>query len=60
VGSISVAPLTFVGSLFAPTKTLPGWLQAVVKVNPLTNIADALLALTLGGLTTASVLASLA
>jgi ABC transporter DrrB family efflux protein len=60
MGTIWVVPLTFVSSLFVPTQTLPGWLQAAVKVNPLTNVADALRALTLGGPTMAPVLASLA
>lgn len=60
VGTIWIVPLTFVSSLFVPTQTLPGWLQAFVKINPLTNVADALRALTLGGPTTAPVLTSLA
>ncbi|MBV9163250.1 MAG: ABC transporter permease [Pseudonocardiales bacterium] len=60
VGTIWVVPLTFLSSLFVPTQTVPGWLQAVVRANPLTNVADALRALTLGGPTTGPVLASLA
>ncbi len=60
MGAIWVLPLTFASSLFVPTQTLPGWLQAFVKINPLTNVADALRALTLGGPTTAPVLTSLA
>lgn len=60
VGSIWVVPLTFLSSVFVPTRTVPGWLQTVVKVNPLTDVADALRALTLGGPTTGPVLASLA
>lgn len=60
VGTIWVVPLTFLSSLFVPTQTVPGWLQVVVKINPLTNVADALRALTLGGPTTRPVLASLA
>lgn len=60
VGFIWVFPLTFASSAFVPTQTLPGWLQAFVKVNPVTLVADALRALTLGGPTTAPVLGSLA
>jgi oleandomycin transport system permease protein len=60
VGFIWAIPLTFGSSVFVPTQTLPGWLQAFVKINPLTNVANALRALTLGGPTTAPVLASLA
>ncbi len=59
-GTIWMVPLMFVSSLFVPTRTLPGWLQEFVKINPLSNIADALRALTLGGPTTTPVLASLA
>jgi ABC transporter DrrB family efflux protein len=60
VGTIWVVPLMFFSSLFVPTHTLPGWLQPFVKINPLSSIADALRALTLGGATTTPVLTSLA
>ncbi|MGH8903400.1 MAG: ABC transporter permease [Egibacteraceae bacterium] len=60
VGFIWVFPLTFASSVFVPTQTMPGWLQAFVKVNPLTNVADALRALALGGPTTTSLMGSLA
>jgi oleandomycin transport system permease protein len=43
-------PLTFGSSvLLANTKTMPGWLQAWVKVNPVTHLADSVRALTVGG-----------
>jgi oleandomycin transport system permease protein len=43
-------PLTFGSSvLLANTNTMPGWLQAWVKVNPVTHLADAVRALTIGG-----------
>ena len=32
-------PLTFVSNIFVDPKTMPGWLQAVVKVNPITHLA---------------------
>jgi ABC-2 type transport system permease protein/oleandomycin transport system permease protein len=35
-------PLTFTSNVFVPTKTMPGWLQAWVKVNPVTILADAI------------------
>ncbi|MGH3853473.1 MAG: ABC transporter permease [Pseudonocardiaceae bacterium] len=60
VGTIWVVPLTFLSSVFVPVQSVPGWLRVVVKANPLTNVADALRALTLGGPTTGPVLASLA
>ena len=31
-----VLPLTFGSNTFVPTDTMPGWLQAFVKVNPIT------------------------
>jgi oleandomycin transport system permease protein len=42
-------PLTFASNAFAPTATMPGWLQAWVKVNPVTILADATRALFNGG-----------
>jgi len=34
-------PLTFLSSAFVPTETMPGWLQAFVKINPVTHIIKA-------------------
>ena len=31
-----------VRNIFVPTTSMPGWLQAWVNVNPVTNLADAL------------------
>jgi oleandomycin transport system permease protein len=42
-------PLTFASNAFAPTSTMPGWLQAWVKVNPVTILADAVRGLFNGG-----------
>ncbi|MGI8333534.1 ABC transporter permease [Actinomadura scrupuli] len=43
-------PLTFGSSVFiADTHTMPGWLQAWVKINPVTHLADSVRALTVGG-----------
>ena len=36
-----IFPLTFGGSVFVPTAQLPGWPQAWVKVNPVTQVSDA-------------------
>lgn len=60
VGFIWVFPLTFLSSAFAPTQTMPGWLQAFVKVNPVTFTVDALRALSSGAPATTLVLQSLA
>ena len=34
-------PLTFVSNIFVDPATMPGWLQAVVEVNPVTHLTDA-------------------
>jgi oleandomycin transport system permease protein len=50
IAFIWTMPLTFGSSvLLANTASMPGWLQAWVKVNPVTHLADAVRALTLGG-----------
>lgn len=55
-----IFPLTFGSNVFVPTAQLPGWLQAWVKVNPVTQVSDAarglLLDLPLGRTLTTSLL----
>jgi ABC-2 type transport system permease protein len=34
-------PLTFLSNAFVPVTTLPGWLQAFVKVNPVSQLVSA-------------------
>ena len=34
-------PLTFASNVFVETDTMPGWVQAFVKVNPITHLTDA-------------------
>jgi ABC transporter DrrB family efflux protein len=48
-GFLLILPLTFASSVFAPPQTMPGWLQAFAKVNPITEFADATRGLMLGG-----------
>ena len=48
-GFIVMFPLTFGSNVFVATKTLPGWLQAWVKVNPVTALSAATRGLVLGG-----------
>jgi ABC transporter DrrB family efflux protein len=48
-GFLLVMPLGFASSVFAPVSTMPGWLQAFVKVNPVTVVADAARGLMIGG-----------
>jgi oleandomycin transport system permease protein len=42
-------PLVFGSSLLVPTATMPGWLQAFVKVNPITDLSQAERGLFTGG-----------
>ncbi len=44
-----ILPLSFASSTFASPTTMPGWLQAFVKVNPISHLAGATRALMLGG-----------
>jgi len=64
-----IFPLTFASSAFVPVRSMPGWLQAWAKVNPVSITVDALRSLSLGqplahqvvgGSTTVHVLESLA
>ena len=48
-GFIGMFPLVFGSNLFAPTATMPGWLQAFVKVNPVTDLTNAERGLFTGG-----------
>jgi ABC transporter DrrB family efflux protein len=48
-GFVWVFPLVFASSLFVPIETMPGWLQAFAKVNPVTTVVDTVRALCLGG-----------
>lgn len=65
VGFLAMFPLMFASSAYVPISGLPGWLQAVAKVNPLTFAVDAARSLALaqpvtgvvGALVTSAVLA---
>ena len=48
---IPVLPLVFTSSAFAPVSRLPGWMQAVAKVNPVTAAIDTARGLALGDAT---------
>jgi oleandomycin transport system permease protein len=45
--------------MLVPTSTLPGWLQAWVKLNPVTDVMDAARGLMTGGATGGPVLHTL-
>jgi oleandomycin transport system permease protein len=44
-----VFPLSFGSNVFVQSGTLPGWLQAFVKVNPITHLVGTVRGLTIGG-----------
>jgi ABC transporter DrrB family efflux protein len=44
-----VFPLVFASSTYVPIESMPGWLQAFAKVNPVTPMVDTTRALFLGG-----------
>jgi ABC transporter DrrB family efflux protein len=51
-GLFPIIILFFTSSALVPVATMPGWLQAFAKANPITVITGALRALCLGGPTT--------
>jgi oleandomycin transport system permease protein len=44
-----IFPLAFGSNVFVQTETLPGWLQAFVKVNPISHLVGAVRGLMIGG-----------
>jgi oleandomycin transport system permease protein len=58
-GFVLIFPITFASNAFAPTGSMPGWLQAWVKVNPVTVLADAVRGLLSGGAVAGPVVESL-
>ncbi|WP_405017112.1 ABC transporter permease [Kitasatospora sp. NBC_00070] len=56
VSMMVIMPLQFGSSIFAPTGTMPGWLQTFTNYNPLSALADACRSLINGGALTHSVL----
>src|SRR5262249_44688882 len=54
-GLFPIIILTFTSSTLVPVDTMPGWLQAFAKINPITVIVGALRALCLGGPTARAV-----
>ncbi|MPY96939.1 MAG: ABC transporter permease [Actinophytocola sp.] len=59
-GFTALFPVTFVSNIFVPSNTMPGWLQPLVDVNPVSILADACRGLMLGGEVAQPVLGSLA
>ncbi len=48
-GFLAMFPLVFGSNLLVPSQTMPGWLQAFVKVNPMTYLSSAERGLLTGG-----------
>jgi oleandomycin transport system permease protein len=46
--ALLILPLTFGSNVFVPVDKLPGWLQAWVKINPVSHVSDAARNLLLG------------
>ncbi|MFJ9668514.1 ABC transporter permease [Streptomyces sp. NPDC101219] len=49
MGFLVLMPLQFGSSIFAPTGSMPGWLQNFTAYNPLSSLADAARGLMVGG-----------
>ncbi|GAA1267276.1 ABC transporter permease [Kitasatospora nipponensis] len=49
ISMLVMMPLQFGSSIFAPTSTMPGWLQTFTRYNPLSSLADACRNLINGG-----------
>jgi oleandomycin transport system permease protein len=48
ISFVVLMPLQFGSSIFVPTQTMPGWLEAFTDVNPLTHVANASRGLMMG------------
>ncbi len=55
-GFLPIFPLVFASSVFTSIQSMPGWLQAFAKVQPITRAADTVRALTQGGPVAANLL----
>jgi ABC-2 type transport system permease protein/oleandomycin transport system permease protein len=55
-----LAPLVFASSAFVPVSSMPGWLQAFAKHQPVSAVVNAVRALTLGGPVAGDVFTALA
>lgn len=55
VSMMLMFPLTFVSNIFVDPTTMPGWLQAVVEVNPITHLATVVRGLMHGSVPTGEI-----
>jgi ABC-2 type transport system permease protein len=56
VGTVVLFPITLASNVFVRLQTMPGWLQAFVKANPVSHLVTAERGLMHGGATTGQVL----
>jgi ABC-2 type transport system permease protein len=40
-GFMALFPLIFISNGFVPQETLPGWLQTIVEINPISHVVTA-------------------
>jgi len=59
-GFLMVFPLAFASSVFVPTATMPGWLQAFTDRQPVTRVVDAVRGLMAGTASAGDVVAAVA
>ncbi len=59
-GFLLILPLTFASSVLVPAASMPGWLQAFARINPISVFATAMRGLLLGGPVATPVLQSAA
>lgn len=59
IANLVLMPLSFASNIFVQPSTMPGWLQAVVEINPLSHVATAARELMNGGAGTGAVTWSL-
>jgi oleandomycin transport system permease protein len=48
-GFTALFPITFISNVFVPVQTMPGWLQPVVRANPVSTLSNACRGLIVGG-----------
>lgn len=54
-GLVVLFPLTLASNVFVDPRTMPGWLQAFIRVNPITHLVDAVRGLMRGSATGAQI-----
>src|SRR4029079_12217327 len=52
VSMLVLFPLTFLSNVFVEPRTMPGWLQAFVEVNPVTHLVAAIRSIMAGDVST--------